>query len=114
MDIFLNDRATVSRRHALIFEQNQRWYLKDLGSRNGTFLNGDRLREGEEYPISDRDTISLGASVKISIEIDGDSTLLEETLIEEIEESGSSVTEILSDVEEVGDSRTLPHTQNLL
>src|SRR5947208_843130 len=33
----------VSRRHARIVEGRGGWMLEDLESRNGTFLNGDRL-----------------------------------------------------------------------
>ncbi|MCK4276251.1 MAG: FHA domain-containing protein, partial [Phycisphaerae bacterium] len=38
----LND-GTVSRRHARLWEQKGRWMLEDLGSANGTFLNGMRV-----------------------------------------------------------------------
>jgi pSer/pThr/pTyr-binding forkhead associated (FHA) protein len=47
----------VSRRHA-VFELRERvWYLKDLGSSNGTFLNGDRISLAEVRP---RDMILFG------------------------------------------------------
>lgn len=34
----------VSRRHARITFQNAQWVLHDLGSRNGTFVNGERIQ----------------------------------------------------------------------
>jgi S1-C subfamily serine protease len=37
----------VSARHALIACENGRWFVRDLGSRNGTYVNGDRIREAE-------------------------------------------------------------------
>jgi len=37
----------VSARHALILYENGRWYVRDLGSRNGTWLNGERVRQAE-------------------------------------------------------------------
>jgi len=37
----------VSRRHAEIFEQNGRLFVKDLGSLNGTFINNQRIVEAQ-------------------------------------------------------------------
>lgn len=50
----------VSRRHALIRQEEQRLYLEDLGSTNGTRLNGGALRPGEAYELRDGDLIELG------------------------------------------------------
>lgn len=41
-DLVIND-PTVSRQHAVIENHAPRFLLKDLGSRNGTFLNGKRI-----------------------------------------------------------------------
>jgi HD-GYP domain-containing protein (c-di-GMP phosphodiesterase class II) len=41
-DVFLDD-ASVSRRHAEVFFSEAGWLVRDLGSTNGTFLNGTRL-----------------------------------------------------------------------
>ncbi|MBP1642281.1 MAG: hypothetical protein H6Q03_950, partial [Acidobacteria bacterium] len=41
-DLEVEDPA-VSRRHALITIQDGRCFLSDLGSGNGTYLNGDRI-----------------------------------------------------------------------
>jgi len=40
-DIVLNDHF-VSRQHCMIEKEGNTWTLKDLGSRNGTFLNNDK------------------------------------------------------------------------
>jgi DNA-binding NtrC family response regulator len=45
-DLHLND-ASVSRRHASVSALGGRIVVKDLGSRNGTFLGGVRLKEAE-------------------------------------------------------------------
>jgi len=42
-DLALTADAAVSRVHAVIEEMGGGWCLNDLGSRNGTFVNGDRL-----------------------------------------------------------------------
>jgi signal transduction histidine kinase len=41
------DRSEVSRRHAELLLDGGRYLLRDLGSRNGTFVNGDRVTERE-------------------------------------------------------------------
>jgi hypothetical protein len=55
----LNHRY-ISAQHALLRWTGDRWELKDLGSRNGTFLDGNRLRPGEEYPIRTGSKIAFG------------------------------------------------------
>jgi pSer/pThr/pTyr-binding forkhead associated (FHA) protein len=42
LDIVLQD-ASISRRHAEILPTAQGWILCDLGSSNGTYLNGERV-----------------------------------------------------------------------
>jgi pSer/pThr/pTyr-binding forkhead associated (FHA) protein len=54
------DDKSVSMRHAMFyFTENRLWKLKDLGSTNGTFLNGSRVNmSGAE--IFSGDKISVG------------------------------------------------------
>ena len=55
-DIFLDD-VTVSRKHAVLLEQNGDYRIEDLGSLNGTFVNRKRieaptqLESGDELQI---------------------------------------------------------------
>ncbi|MHC1766003.1 MAG: AAA-like domain-containing protein [Verrucomicrobiia bacterium] len=57
-DIVLND-SKVSRRHALIQPQKQyEFWLLDLGSSNGTYVNGRRI--SQPVLLRDRDQIELG------------------------------------------------------
>ena len=42
--IAVADRS-MSRRHARLFREGQEWLVEDLGSRNGTLLNGRRITE---------------------------------------------------------------------
>ena len=53
--VFLDD-VTVSRDHALLIRRGEAWYLDDLGSLNGTYVNrsrieSQRLQEGDEVQI---------------------------------------------------------------
>jgi hypothetical protein len=52
------DAASVSRHHARILVEGARATLEDLGSKNGTTLNGERLRGTRE--LRDGDTLRLG------------------------------------------------------
>ena len=54
-------RHGVSRRHALIRPGERNLYLIDQNSTNGTWVNGQRLMPGRDFPLSDGDIIELGA-----------------------------------------------------
>lgn len=47
----------VSARHAVLEREGDGWILRDVGSRNGTFVGGKRIRE---RALEDRDEIELG------------------------------------------------------
>ena len=49
----------VSRHHAQITHRDDTYYLADLESSNGTFLNGQRLHLGKQYPLKNGDVIIL-------------------------------------------------------
>lgn len=56
-------RMGVSRRHSAIRLQDKQLNVSDLGSSNGTFLNGTRLTAHRPYQIHDGDEIRLGQMV---------------------------------------------------
>lgn len=57
-DVVLDD-PTVSRFHAEIYREGRHFYIRDLGSTNGTFVNGKELRVKRLNP---NDIISCGNS----------------------------------------------------
>lgn len=52
------DSEKVSRHHACIRWDGDRFFVEDLGSRNGTLLNGIRIDQSE--PLTDSDVIQVG------------------------------------------------------
>jgi pSer/pThr/pTyr-binding forkhead associated (FHA) protein len=54
--VVLHD-SKVSRSHAELQYRDERWLLVDLASRNGTVVNGRRIRQ---HPLRDGDRIQVG------------------------------------------------------
>ena len=53
--------AKVSRRHARIVSHNSQYFIEDLGSTNGTFVNrGRRLLPGKRHMLQNGDEIIVG------------------------------------------------------
>jgi pSer/pThr/pTyr-binding forkhead associated (FHA) protein len=59
-DIELNDEV-VSRRHLEIVVRDGKYLLQDMGSTNGTMLDGDRIVPGKLYSLKHNSRIGLGA-----------------------------------------------------
>ena len=57
-DVYLED-THVSRMHLRIFRENERWYIMDQNSTNGTFLEEERLMPYEKYELADRNRIRI-------------------------------------------------------
>jgi DNA-binding winged helix-turn-helix (wHTH) protein len=65
--------STVSRLHARIAQEHDRYVLSDAGSANGTFVNGELLDDGHQLATGDE--IWLGSSVVALGFSDPDETL---------------------------------------
>jgi DNA-binding NtrC family response regulator len=78
----------MSRRHARVRLRNGRCMVADLGSRNGTFLNGEKLEH--ELPLSPGDRLQIGDTTFLfdppmrAIVVDEPVSRLEATPVEEL------------------------------
>jgi pSer/pThr/pTyr-binding forkhead associated (FHA) protein len=73
------DRTEVSRCHARIVVQGTTATIEDLGSKNGTYVNGERL----EAPIllTNGDEIWIGRSVaRLRFLVEGEPTMTEQSV----------------------------------
>jgi DNA-binding response OmpR family regulator len=67
-------RPLISRLHAQLEWSGGHFYLRDLGSVNGTYVNGQRLHE--PHPLVHHDTIGLGDATPLLNFVDPDATQL--------------------------------------
>ena len=59
-DVVLSSESTVSRYHAELSHSPDGWSIQDLGSHNGTFVNGVALKQGVVQLLRAVDVIGLG------------------------------------------------------
>jgi pSer/pThr/pTyr-binding forkhead associated (FHA) protein len=62
--VLMHEAAPISRRHALIRLREDRHWISDLGSRNGTFVNGNPINN-EPVRLIDGDEIVLGGALAL-------------------------------------------------
>lgn len=55
-EVMINNES-VSRKHAEIVRLAEGYLLRDLGSRNGSYVNGQRV---QEYLLQENDTVAIG------------------------------------------------------
>lgn len=75
-EVVIND-AEVSRKHARLILQASGYVLEDLGSTNGTFVNGNRLVG--PHPLKPGETVLLGENVTLTFQaakFDPDATMV--------------------------------------
>jgi pSer/pThr/pTyr-binding forkhead associated (FHA) protein len=66
-DVALDYDDTVSRLHAVFENLGFAWSIRDLGSRNGTFLNGERI--SAERVLRSKDEVRVGKTKLIFWEV---------------------------------------------
>jgi pSer/pThr/pTyr-binding forkhead associated (FHA) protein len=61
-DIQIRDNY-VSRRHLELYKKGDKYFIKDLNSANGTFLNGKKIRSKVARGVKEGDTIVIGMTL---------------------------------------------------
>jgi 3',5'-cyclic-nucleotide phosphodiesterase len=61
-DIQIKDRH-VSRRHLKILRKGDKYFIEDLESKNGTFVNANQIKPGVEFQLKEGIPIVVGMSV---------------------------------------------------
>ena len=59
---YVSDNRAVGKIHAEIIVRDESYYIKDLNSKNGTYINGEKLISQREYPIKNNDKLTLADS----------------------------------------------------
>ncbi len=58
-DVVLGDES-ISRKHFQISPRQGTWFIEDLGSRHGTYVQSAKLAEGQSLPLKNGDMIGAG------------------------------------------------------
>ena len=89
LEVVLDD-TSVSRYHAEIRATDRGWRIRDLGSTNGTRLNGVRLGRGQ-WPLRVRDLIQFGeVAVVVEAMQDGDVDSGDQPTVEAMRVTGTA------------------------
>jgi DNA-binding CsgD family transcriptional regulator len=81
-DVVLTTEQTVSRHHAEMSysTDDDAWSIRDLGSHNGTHVNGVRVKSGATQTFGDDDVVTVGAVTLRLLVIDhGDGLTIADT-----------------------------------
>jgi len=95
VDLIIQDRLS-SRLHCSIEFKNNAWYITDLKSRNGTFVNGERIQEAQ-LNIGDRIRIGEMVLVCERAEVKGTETVIRE-LKNEMDSGGKGFKTMLIEI----------------
>lgn len=112
-DIVL-DEEYISRRHCRIINRNGRFFIEDLKSTNGTFVNGDKI--SGEAEIFSNTKICLGDKELIVVFEAVDTDIEPESTEEDAENSGTAATTDLKlySLDDIGLSVKVPSEFNVL
>jgi FHA domain len=76
-DLHFN-RPEISGSHAAFLNENEEFFIVDLGSTNGTLLNGAQLAANAKYPISEQDVVTINPfKIRLEVKRDISATMME-------------------------------------
>ncbi len=87
-DVQITDK-TISRKHLRVSRDGDKFILRDLGSKNGTFLNGKQLIPDMEYEVEEGIPFAVG-NVAMSLGIKSTESIFNSYEIEELSSQFSS------------------------
>lgn len=64
----LDNPKVISRLHFQVLYKDNKWFIKDLGSTNNTFLNNQKLVPEKEYEIKSGDLINIAGVIDFVVE----------------------------------------------
>lgn len=68
VDGTIPDHKTIGRRHCKVIKKEDHYYIEDLNSKNGTYVNNRRLSANERIPLEKGDILKL-ADIVLKVEI---------------------------------------------
>jgi pSer/pThr/pTyr-binding forkhead associated (FHA) protein len=75
--------VSVSRRHAKLVCKGDKYIIKDLNSKNGIYINGEKLGSGDEFEVTEGQLISLGKiAISLLEDFSGHESALLDTIID--------------------------------
>lgn len=66
----LKNNLKISRRHAKFILNDNSWFIEDLNSTNGTYINDIRLMNDEKKKLKNEDILKLSSSFSLDIIIE--------------------------------------------
>lgn len=110
-DLVLEDPAgSVSRKHLELLFEDQRWFAKDLDSRNGSYLNGEQMIANQMAEVVHGSLIQIGSWTFQVLTREGDvpASDLRSTLVHTLDDSGAG-TDLFERVKEEPLARLASH-----
>ena len=77
----------VSSYHLILFMKENRAYIMDRDSSNGTYVNGKKLEVNQPYEVKEQDFIEIGTSKEVAFEIQYKEHILKENEKTEVQTS---------------------------
>ena len=78
VDVYCPDDNLLSEDHAVILIQKDKFWIRDLDSTNGTFLNGEQLRPDQAEELPNNSEIKTGKTVFTFLKIEPKSAAVTE------------------------------------
>ena len=103
IDLTIDDQS-LSSKHAAVLTKDEKYYIQDFKSTNGTRLNGTRIAAGKTLPLQGGDIIQLGA-IEVLFDIKKETSIELQTGIDLSKTIGSLEEELLTSVSPLNNTK---------